>query len=324
MGDITKTLRVCLSKELPDILDRDPNFLYFLYDKLMLFMGQSIYNDPYCIVSDMPEDPITGMLYLVFGDGTVKTYIDKSIIILANIESDDQKEILKKSGTTFFTNSNKRYLDIQRRLITLPYINGNYVLTVDVANDLKIDKNTVLRFDPETNQFEMEGDTFELGKSFKHYNGSETDSSFTNVDNYNVRTDVKISPAYDNILKVLNDGIYANASDRVPVKEFNTWKSNFEEYKINMEKYLNELIEKTDSTSGEVSSESINAKIKSALEKVYPEIDTVMKTLVNMSDRFAGIEKRSKEYTDNRFETAEIELNDAIKEATNDPWETVK
>lgn len=320
----SKTLRVCLSKDLPDILDRDPNFLYFLYDKLMLFMGQNIYNDPFCIVSALPDDPVTGMLYIDFGDGIVKSYIDNAIINIATIESDDQKEILKKSGTTFFTNSDKRYLDIQRRILTLPYLNGNYVLTVDVANDLVLDKNTVLRFNTETNQFEIDGDSFDIDKPFrKTYTGKETNSTFTNVDDYAIHTDVKISPAFDNIIKVLDDGIYASANDRVPVKEFNSWKSSFENYKINMESYLNELAEKIDSTSGEVSSDSINAKIKEALDKVYPEIDHAMETLIDMSDRFSGIESRCKSYTDDKFKSSDSELRELIEDATNNPWETI-
>lgn len=78
----SKTLRVCLSKDLPDILDREPNFLYFLYDKLMLFMGQNIYNDPFCIVPALPDDPISGMLYIDFGDGrSIVPIITRNIYI---------------------------------------------------------------------------------------------------------------------------------------------------------------------------------------------------------------------------------------------------
>ena len=50
-----KTLKVCLSEELPIITERDPNTIYFLYDKLLVFLGQSLYNDPYAIVESMPE-----------------------------------------------------------------------------------------------------------------------------------------------------------------------------------------------------------------------------------------------------------------------------
>lgn len=317
-----KTLRVCLSSELPDILERDQNFIYFLYDKLMLFVGQSIYNDPFCIVSEMPENPVTGMLYLVISDGTAKSYIDYTTTDIATIESEDQIEILKQSGTTFFVNADKRYLDLQRRTITLPYLNGNYLLTVDLANDLILDENTVLAFNTETNEFEISGDTIDANKEFKKtYDGSESDTTFTNVDDYTITTDVKISPAYDNILKIMGSGLYASVSDRVPSKAFNTWKTNFDQYKADMESYLADLDSKIDSVAGVVSESSLNSKIKSALKSVYSEIDSALSTLTTMSTQFSGIESRVKAYADDKFTAAEEDLNEAIREATEDPWE---
>lgn len=317
-----KTLRVCLSSELPDILERDQNFIYFLYDKLMLFVGQSIYNDPFCIVSEMPENPVTGMLYLVISDGIAKSYIDYTVTDIATIESEDQIEILKQSGTTFFVNADKRYLDLQRRTITLPYLNGNYLLTVDLANDLILDENTVLAFNTETNEFEISGDTIDANKEFKKtYDGSESDTTFTNVDDYIISTDIKISPAYDNILKIMGSGLYASVSDRVPSKAFNTWKANFDQYKADMESYLADLDSKIDSVAGVVSESSLNSKIKSALKSVYSEIDSALSTLTTMSTQFSGIESRVKAYADDKFTVAEDDLNEAIREATEDPWE---
>ena len=155
MADL-KTLRVCLSSELPELLNRDPNFIYFLYDKLTVFLGQSIYSDPYAVVEAMPEAPINGMLYFVM-DGTVQVYIEYSNKVIGQIENEDQLELLKKAGTTFFVNSEKRYLDLSRRIVTLPFQNGTYELTVSLANNLKIDKDTVIGFNPETNHFEMIG-----------------------------------------------------------------------------------------------------------------------------------------------------------------------
>lgn len=318
-----RILRVCLSSELPDISQRSPNYIYFLYDKLMLFMGQSIYNDPYCIVDVFPDDPITGILYIESASGNVLSYIDGVIVQIAEIESDEQRDHLYLSGSTFFVNADKRYLDIQRRVITLPYLNGNYVLTVDAANDLKLDQNTTLRFNPETNQFELDGNSAGIKPFKKEYNGKETESTFTNVDDYTIYTDLKISPAFDNILKILKDGLYASATDRVPVKEFNTWKKSFENYKINMESYLNELAAKINSTSGEVSPDSINKKIQDALEKVYPEIQDALDEFSSISNRFGGIEKRCKDYTDTRFNESAKDLNNAIIEATNNPWEVI-
>ena len=159
-----KTLKVCLSSELPLITERDPNTIYFLYDKLLVFLGQSLYNDPYAIVEAIPENPVFNMLYFDLSDGKVKAYIDYSITEIAEVETPEQLEILKQSGTTFFVNSEKRYLDLRRRTVTLPYQNGTYMLTVDLANNLKFDENTVLGFNPETNCFEVIGkyDDFDM------------------------------------------------------------------------------------------------------------------------------------------------------------------
>ena len=39
---IIKKLIVCLSKDLPPILDRSSDKVYFTYDKLKLYIGQNI------------------------------------------------------------------------------------------------------------------------------------------------------------------------------------------------------------------------------------------------------------------------------------------
>ena len=48
-----KTLRVCLSSDLPGLLDRNPDYLYFLYDKLFLYSGQNILDVNFSIVDNI-------------------------------------------------------------------------------------------------------------------------------------------------------------------------------------------------------------------------------------------------------------------------------
>lgn len=317
-----KTLRVCLSSELPSLLDRDPNFIYFLYDKLTVFLGQSLYSDPFAIVETMPENPIFNMLYFVLEDGKTKAYVDHRVIEIAEIENTDQLEILKQSGTTFFSNSEKRYLDLQRRIVTLPFQNGTYELTVSLANELKIDKDTVIGFNPETNTFEIIGKREDFDLVFtRGYRGKSTKSIDTQVSEHRVSGELKISKAYDNILRVLNDGLYANAKDKVTKKQFDSWVSSFHEYKSNMEYFIRDLTSKVGDSQELVNQETINSKILSALEEVYPEIDNALANFDSMAEQLGKIEQSSKEYSDKKFTEAQEELRTLILEITNNPWE---
>ena len=187
-----KTLRVCHSKDLPSIHDRDINYIYFLYDKLEVFLGQNYYSDPYAIVESYPFDNvIPGMLYFCLDDGYVKAQVNLVDTKIAKIESDEQLEILKQAGTTFFVNAERRYLDVRTRCISLPFRNGSYELTVNLAADLKINKNTVIAFNPETQQFEIVGDIQDFDIVFsRDYRGLKTDSVDTKVEDHKISSDV--------------------------------------------------------------------------------------------------------------------------------------
>ena len=54
MADL-KTLRVCLSSDLPSEADRDPDYIYFVYNTLMVFLGKTLYGENYAIVESMPD-----------------------------------------------------------------------------------------------------------------------------------------------------------------------------------------------------------------------------------------------------------------------------
>ena len=123
------------------------------------------------------------------------------------------------------------------------------------------------------------------------------------------------------MLRLVSDGLYANAGDRVTVKQFDSWKNSFSEYKTNMERYLRELIEKYDAASDITSPQSISQRIISALEEVYPEIDEALEKFNNMASQFETIEKRVKDYADTRYALAYADLYAAIIDATANPWE---
>ena len=318
-----KILKVCLSSELPLLTERKSNFIYFLYDKLELFVGQTMYSDPFAIVESIPNNPVSGMLYLVM-DGYVKVYLNYSIKEIAYIESEDQIDLLKQSGTTFFVNSNKRHLDLQRRIITLPFNNGTYELTVSMAKDLIIDKDTIIGYNPLTSQFEIIGNHNTDLVFSGRFRGSDSDSVDMNVSDNKISANVKVSKGYDNIIRILPDGIYANANNKLEKRVFDSWVQNFQNYKLDMQYYLRDIESQIDDIVGiDLTEEYIFNKIKEAIKSSIPEIEEAVKNYDLIASKFEEIENRSKTYTNEKFNEARNDLIQTIKEAstTKNNWE---
>ena len=317
-----KTLRVCLSKELPPIKERYPSFIYFLYDKLELLMGQTVYSDPFAIVETMPAEPAVGVLYITLNDGNIKIYLDYSVKTIAEIENSEQLELLKQCGTTFFLSSDRRYLDLHRRVVTLPFNNGTYELTVSLAKDLVIDEDTVIGYNPATSQFEIIGKHNEFDLVFADkYRGLDTNTVDIHVTENKISADVKVSKAYDNIIKTLPDGLYASNSGKVTQKSFDNWVNSFSKYKLEMDTYISDLnskVEKIDKVG--VSKESIGDKIARAIGEVVPEINDAIAKYESIAARFEGIETRCKEYTTERFTEVKTEFEKFIDESSENPW----
>ncbi len=316
-----KTLRVCHSDALPSIHERDINYIYFLYDKLEVFLGQNYYSDPYAIVESFPSSPVAEMLYFCLDDGKIKARVSLQDTIIAEIESEEQLEILKQAGTTFFVNSDRRYLDVKSKLITLPYNNGTYELTLSLANDLKIDENTVIGFNPETQQFEIIGDIQDFDLVFsRKYKGKETNSVATHVEDHKISADVKLNPADDNIIKETPFGLYASVSDRVNSTVFEKWTEKFKDYKDDMEEFINEISDLIEEAEEIISTDTIGRKIMESLARVYPEIDEALANFDEYAQKIDEMDTGIKEYTDDKYNDTREELIDIINDATNDPW----
>lgn len=317
-----KTLKVILSKDFPLLADRVSSIIYFMYDKLELWIGQNKYTDPYVVVETFPTNATHGYLYLCLDDGTVKALIDYSPKVLAEIENEEQLELLKQTGSNFFIHSEKRYLDLQRRIVTLPYQNGTYELTVSLANDLIIDKDTVIAYNMETNQFDIFAHTYDAGLAHgEGYRGLETNTAKTVVSDNRISTEIKISRGYGNMLKFVSDGLYAYAEDRVTKKEFDSWKRNYESYKMSMEYYLKDLESQFENSQTVVSPNAISQRISDALHEVYPEIDTILASYDEIAAKFEGIEDRLNTRSDASFEAARTELREVITASFQNPWE---
>ena len=316
-----KTLRVCHSRDLPSIESRDSNFIYFLYDKLEVFLGKNHYSDPYAIVQSYPSDPVAGMLYFCLDDGYVKSKVNLETINIAEIETYEQLEILKQAGSTFFVNADKRYLDARTKTIVLPFHNGTYELTLSLANDLKINENTLIGFNPETQCFEIIGDHHEPLIFTYGYTGEDTDTLITNVEDHKISGDVHLSNNYDNIIKVASDGLYASVNDRVSSEVFEDWTERFKTYKTDMEEYIAELTDLVERAEEIISTDSITRKINEALQAVYPEIDSALANYNNYAREIDEFTTEMDEYARTTIEAARQEIIGEVEEATANPWE---
>ena len=318
-----KTLRVCHSRDLPSIESRDSNFIYFLYDKLEVFLGQNRYSDPYAIVETYPHDNvIAGMLYFCLDDGYVKAQVNLVDTEIALVETEEQLEILKQAGTTFFVNSERRYLDVRTRCISLPFMNGTYELTVSLAADLEINQNTVIAFNPETQQFEIVGDIQDFDIVFtRDYRGKDTNTIKTNVEDHTVSADIKLDPAYENIIKETPYGLLASVSDRVTSDVFDLWRDEFVHYKENMDAFIEQLADLIERAEEIISTDAIARKILAALQEAYPEIESALANFDEYADKIDRLDQDIRSYAENQFTSISEELNQKIDSATSDPWE---
>ena len=309
-----KVLKVIHSQDFPPVQDRDPNVIYFIYNALEIFFGQNWYTDPYLVCDNDPTEPIEGMLYFILANGKVKYYTNYALTTIAEIESPDMLDLLKKQGGSyFFVNADKRYLDLQNRMITLPYRNGQWNLTMDVANNIQLTEDTAIGFNPETNCFDISATKYDYDLVFmRDYRGEETDTAITEVEDHTIKTHVKISNEYGNAIKLYNDGIGAIVSGKASYDEFNQWRTEFYDYKANMEALMADLEERVEHVEEDLSEEVIIRKINEALREVYPLIDQSLIKYQEIVEHIEGLIDESKDYTDQKFDEAVDEIKYTI------------
>ena len=317
-----KVLKVLHSQDFPPMQDRDPNVIYFIYNALEIWFGQNWYTDPYLVCDNDPTEPIEGMLYFILANGKVKYYTEYALKTIAEIESPDMLDLLKKQGGSyFFVNADKRYLDIQKRIITLPYRNGEWDLTLNMANNIQLTEDTAIGFNPETNCFDISATKYDYDLVFmRDYRGTETDTAITTVEDHSIKMDVKVSRTYGNIIKTFNDGIGAIVAGKVSQDEFNQWRNEFYDYKANMDGLLADLTARVEEIEQEISPELITQKIHDALVEVYPLIDQSLIKYQEIIESIDGLIEESKEYTNMRFEEAVAEIKYVID--NTDYWGT--
>ena len=318
-----KTLRICLSDDLPIISERDPNYIYFLYDRLIIFDGQTQHYDQFCIVENLPgEDEIIPKMWYICFDGVIRCKYDYEIHEIATVEDQAQLELLLKAGTTYFYSAERRYLNPSKGIIELPYMNGTFLLSVHLASNIVLDKNTVIAFNPETSEFEIAGDTQQYDDIvFTHdFKGVETPTVKTTVEHNRIKTDVKVSNGFGNIIKSTGGGLYASVGDKVNYEAFERYKRDFSQYIQEMDFFVDDLKEEIRRAEEIISEDAIISRILVLLEARYPGVEEALAKYDEWAEKLDGLEDRIKNYTDTTFDDAESGIRQMIDDAMRELW----
>lgn len=308
-----KILRVCLSSELPDILDRNSNYIYLTYDKMILYFGQNEFYDNFVIADVFPESPVVGMVYILTTDGSVHRYIDYQDKKIADIEDPSQIDLLKKIGTSYTVNANRRYFDSQQRTLTLPFNNGVYELAVSMRNDQVFDNDTIMKYNENSERFEIYGPHSEEFIDFsKPFRGGTTSTVDMKVDKSRLQGNVRISKLTDNMLRSTSDGIYAKTNTKVEKDTFDEFVSEVSEFKKYATDVLSSVTGEIIAIEGIISDEAINSKIHSQLQEKFSTIEKALNDYADIASSLDKIEMDLLNYASNQIHNSKQEILDKI------------
>lgn len=318
---IIKKLIVCLSKDLPPILDRSSDKVYFTYDKLKLYIGQNIVEENFAIVEgNLPKDPVNGMIYIKNTDGSIYRMVDYTPTKIAEIEDASQLDLLKKAGTIFYVNSNNRYLDLHTRTLTLPFEDGEYELNVNTKSNQIYDKNTILKFDERTNRFEVFGPQDEEFIDFsKPFRGGETESMKISVDGGRLRGDIKLSKALNNILRITPEGLYARTDDKVDKATFDEWYSTLIEFQSQARTTIDALDADVKYISSLITPEKISQDIMEILSEKFDDIEQALENYQSIVNSLDSIENILMSYASSRLDESLTSIEEEFEK--NSSWQ---
>ena len=324
-----KVFRITSSEFLPPSTERSDDYIYFCYDKLTMYNGKVQYTDPYCIVDELPDvetgDPVPNIYYITKNDGKIFIYRKdwESWYEFANIEDPSQIEYLIKAGTTFLMRSGYRYIDAQTKTLDLPFENGSYQLSVAVENPIKIDESTIIVYNPETGQFEIDGERYfdEFGRNpeIMKYTGVETDSAITTIENDHISADVKVSANVGNIIKKTPTGLYATMDNLAKLSELqeliNRCRNQADTYAASLAE-IEEAMTHVDIT---LSDETLQETVDKVIRKYFPNISSIIHTYEEFIVMIERLYPDLSGEIDAKFAEARQEILAAIN-AIDDPW----
>lgn len=317
------TFRVCLARDLPQVPDMDPNYVYFAYDRLRIYFGNSgVYQGNYAIVPELPEEMSPDILYILETDGSINVWDDYQIKKIAEIEAAEQIELLKKSSTSFFHFASHRYLDKARRTINLPYENGSYELVVDIPNNIIVNDDTVLRYDVAAERFIEEGDE-EIHTPYIGIHGSETDTVKLEVVSGEIlKGDVKISSEPMNAIVKNPDGLYFDGSKYLEKDTYNRWLSEWQWT-------LDALTGSVESIEANlviirdlISEDAIRAMINDILTGYFPTIESAIQNYDRiLNEVIPQWQSNVESYSDQKFNDTKTEIIEHFEGYFSNPWE---
>ena len=324
-----KLLYVCLAKDLPLIDERQSDYIYFTYDDLQIYLGNADYpiSSNFAIVENMPEKPVPEMIYILL-DGTIHQYIDYRDITVATIYSEDMIPLISKAGTTYFINSDSRYIDKQTRTLTLPFNNGTYELSVNADTELKFNNNTVIRYNEETERFEISGDysntsggnsNEDYEEYSKYLKGKNTNTVNTSIDGSRINANVNISQAFGNMLLAASDGLYVRSDNKVDETEFEAFKKDFKDFKSYAYAILDNVGAQLEFLEGIITREGITNEILNQLSARYDNIERALENFDEIRTKLDNIESDAMSYSVNTTNNAIEEIDSGLQTASS--WE---
>lgn len=315
-------LRVCHSKDLPSITKRSSDFIYLTYDKLDLYAGQNSIDENY-IVTDQLKDPkneVPGMIYILSTNGSVYRNIDYSNVKLADLEDPSQLQYIQNLGNIFRVNANRRYIDSQTRTLTLPFNNGKYELNVSVKNDQVFDENTILKYNPKMERFEIYGPTDEEFIDFsKPFRGGETETLKIQSDGPKLNGQVKVSKQLGNILKVTKDGLFISPQDIVTADVFEAYYKKLNDFENRADLVMVTLEDDIHEMQELISVEGINNAIVNTLSSKFEDIQTYLDNYADIVQKMNDLQTSVMNYAISETERTRQQLQAAIVQSGG--WE---
>ena len=182
------------------------------------------------------------------------------------------------------------------------------------------DENTILKFNPDTNRFEVYGDSTEEFIDFsKPFRGAETATAKFNVDGPRISADLKISKVAGNIIKLIEDGLYVNGDKFVKARDFAEFLTYYNEFSRNTRATLDHINEELEDVKQLITPEYINAEIYSILEEKFPTIHTAINNYADFVARLAEIENEVIDYMVTHTAEAIEYVNNVVEE--NSSWD---
>ena len=321
-----KVLKIINSEDLPLGPNRYDNYIYFCYDNLVMYNGKIQYTDPYCIVEEFPtveNNPVPNIFYIRISDGVLCLYL-KDVhewFEYANIESADQLEYLEKVGTTFFMKSGYRYIDPQTKALNLPFEDGSYQLSVAVNSPIEINESTVIIFNPETGQFEIDGGRYydEYGRNpdIMQYEGSETNTAITTITNDHIGAEVKISSATGNMIQSTATGLYVPANSYASLTEFQELVTRCQNQADTYAASLAAIQDSLAQLDITLDDETLKEKIDAVVRKYFPNIAAIIRSYNELYTAMGGIVGELTEEIDDKIANATVDIVEELERLRN-------